>query len=96
MTMPKKSRRTVTVRGHGYIGDSGSLIRLVVELGENKYVSGWFKSKHWDEAASEGLKVHKVSFPPRDVKTVITKILDNGGQFPQRIELFDWQLVEVS
>lgn len=79
-----------TGRGR-YRGSSAASIRLVVQIGDRKFVTARFLSRAWDpNLHPDGLATHKASFVPSDVKLVIEALLDHEGKLPTDFELPAW------
>jgi hypothetical protein len=100
--MPGSKKVLVNGRTYPYVlkfgstrlsGETSKVVQLTFQLDSKKFVRARFESKLWtqDHEDDNGCpSVHKNSFTPKDVATVIKGLV--GGEVPAGFELDTWKL----
>jgi hypothetical protein len=101
--MPGQKKVLVNGRTYPYVlkfgstrffGETSKVVQLTFQLDSKKFVRTRFESKLWtqDHEDDNGCPpVHKNSFTPKDVATVIKGLVN--GEVPPGFELDTWKLM---
>jgi len=102
--MPGQKKVLVNGRTYPYVlkfgstrlsGETSKVVQLTFQLDSKKFVRARFESKLWtqDHEDDNGCPpVHKNSFTPKDVATVIKGLV--GGELPSNFELPGWRVTK--